>query len=94
MKQKKKIRLPKLEFTKVILFVMTVFGIRWVEMSYSLAFQGLESNSEVTVTVVSVLLGTIYSVYMAKSFGEKNSRNKYKIKLKGDDDNEEKGDMS
>lgn len=80
---KKKFKLPKIEFTKVIVLIMTVFGIRWVEISYYLAGQGFDSNSEVTVAVVSVMLAVVYAAYMGKSYAEKNSRNKYDIEIDG-----------
>lgn len=64
------------EFSKIILMVLTIFGIRWVEMSYALAAQGYDSNAQVTTAVVSFMLAATYGAYSAKSYGEKNSRNK------------------
>jgi amino acid transporter len=84
----KKFKLPfKIEFTKLILGILIFFSIRWVEMSFDLLRQGFDSNPEVTTTIVSVMIGGLVSIYMAKSFGEKNSRNKYNYHKKYDLDN-------
>jgi hypothetical protein len=76
-KRKKKNKKPKIEFTKLLVAIVNIFGILWVEQSYILAFMGYDSNSEVTVTIVSALLGVVNSGYFLKSFGEKNSMNKF-----------------
>ena len=75
-KKKKK----KFEFSKVlVVWAMSITTI-CIALSYILAALGLDSCSEVTYAVVTTLTA-IAVAYEAKSYGEKNSRNKYGVDI-------------
>ena len=80
----------KIEFSKYIVLWAVAFTIICVFISYALAMCGLDTCSEITSNVIIACIG-IVSGYMAKSFAEKNSRNKYGIDEFGNKvcDNEE-----
>lgn len=69
----------KIEFTKTIVIIILIITSRWIELTYRLAQQGKEQIAEnLSITIATVILGTIIT-YALKSYGEKNSRNKYNI---------------
>lgn len=72
----------KLEFMKIVVYLTFLLSLMSIVLSYVLAFCGLDSNAEVTSEIVRTLLVTIVA-YALKSFGEKNSRNKYSIDENG-----------
>lgn len=88
--KKTKKRKFKFEFTKIIVVVVFLICTRWIELTYKLAQSGKEQTAEqLSIAVVTVMLGAIVS-YCLKSFGEKNSRNKYSIleeEREGEDEN-------
>lgn len=78
-KKKKKFKI-KFEFTKILTISVLLMCSRWIELTYRLAQSGREQTAEqLSIAIVTVILGTIIS-YCFKSFGEKNSRNKYSVK--------------
>lgn len=78
----------KIEFSKVLVSWALVITSLCIIASYALSIQGLEPCAEITEAVITTNLG-IVAAYEAKSFGEKNSRNKYNISL---EDLEEESD--
>lgn len=82
-KRKKK----RIEFSKILVIWALVLTTLCVIASYGLSFCDHDPVQEVTVAVASACIA-IGVAYEAKSYGEKNSRNKYGVKL--DDDNEQR----
>lgn len=78
---KKNGKIEFIKYTVVGSFLLAFFA---VIDSYVLAHMGMDTNSEVTSEVVRSLLGVII-VYGLKSFGEKNSRNKYNVSVEGEE---------
>lgn len=77
-KRRKKKR--KTEFSKILVSWALVLTTLCVAISYGLSFLDHDPASDVTVTVAGACIA-IAVAYEAKSFGEKNSRNKYGINL-------------
>ncbi len=78
---RKKVK-KKTEFSKKLVawaLAMTTFSIL---TSYLLALTDHESCSEITVAVITTCIAIAVS-YEAKSYGEKNSRNKYGVDENG-----------
>lgn len=80
----------KTEFSKRLVTWALVLTTICVAVSYALAFLDHDTCAEVTVAVSSACIA-IGVGYEAKSFGEKNSRNKYNVNLI-DDTSESKED--
>lgn len=78
---KKNGKIEFIKYTVVGSFLLAFFA---VIDSYVLAHLGMDTNSEVTSEVVRSLLGVII-VYGLKSFGEKNSRNKYHVSVENEE---------
>ena len=85
--KKNKKRQNKVEFSKLLVAWALVLTTLCVAVSYALSFFDHDPVQEVTVAVASACIA-IGVAYQAKSYGEKNSRNKYGVKL--DDDNEQR----
>ena len=68
----------KLTISHKLIITLLVVSIVWVSASYVLAALGKEALQELSSTVVSVLIIGLVA-YFIKSFGEKNSRNKYGV---------------
>ena len=66
------------EFSKLLVAWALVFTVLCVALSYILAFYDHDVCSDITIAVVT-LCGGIAVSYEAKSYGEKNSRNKYGV---------------
>lgn len=71
-----------MEFSKKLVLWALIFTTLCVITSYLLAANGLDTASEVTTVVVTSCIAIAVS-YEAKSFGEKNSRNKYGVDING-----------
>lgn len=90
-KHKKK---KKFEFSKILVSWALLLTTLCVSFSYALSFTDHDPASEVTVAVATACIA-IAVAYEAKSFGEKNSRNKYGIEMNAhrmeqdEDDNED-----
>lgn len=72
----------KIEFSKILVAWALVLTTLCVILSYALSFADHDPASDVTVAVASACIA-IAVAYEAKSFGEKNSRNKYGIDERG-----------
>lgn len=68
--------MKKFEFSKKLVVWAIVVATLCVASSYILAFLGRETAQDMTVAVVTACTGIIGG-YLAKSYGEKASRNKY-----------------
>ncbi len=78
----RKAKWKKIEFSKLIIIAIFALCSRWVELTYRLAMADKEQIAEqLAIAIVTTLLGSIVA-YSIKSFGEKNSRNKYKVEEK------------
>lgn len=73
--------MKKIEFSKVLVTWAIILTTLCVLTSYALSYFDHDPATDVTVTVATTCIA-IAVAYEAKSFGEKNSRNKYGI---GDD---------
>lgn len=78
----KKRRKKKVEFSKILVAWALVLTTVCVALSYALSFTDHDPTSDVTVAVASACIA-IAVAYEAKSFGEKNSRNKYGVDRNG-----------
>lgn len=76
--KKKRRKRKKAEFSKILVTWALVLTTLCVALSYGLSFTDHDPASDVTVAVASACIA-IAVAYEAKSFGEKNSRNKYGI---------------
>ena len=82
----------KPEFKKLILALITAFCMGCVVWSYVLASVGsAQVNESLASSVFATVVGS-YVGYVAASFGEKNSRNKYNRGKSNINDGGEKGD--
>lgn len=72
----------KREFSKILVAWALVLTTLCVVLSYALSFMDHDPASDVTVAVASACIA-IAVAYEAKSFGEKNSRNKYGVDRNG-----------
>lgn len=78
----KKKKAKKTEFSKkLVVWALTVTTV-CIFLSFVLAFTDHATCDEVTTTVAQACIAIAVS-YEAKSFGEKNSRNKYGIDADG-----------
>ena len=88
--KKRRKKKKKMEFSKFLVTWALVLTTICVTLSYGLAFTDHDPVQEVTVSVASACIA-IGVAYQAKSYGEKNSRNKYGVdrngyKIQNDDD--------
>lgn len=87
MKRKSK----KFEFSKfLVVWALCITSI-CVGLSYLLALTDHDSVSDVTISVVTTCVAIAVG-YEAKSFGEKNSRNKYGIQIEDELEEESEED--
>lgn len=72
----------KKEFSKVLVVMSWVITIVWISLSFALAFFDKDTNSEVTISLITESFGVTlaYFVYQATL---KLSRNKHGIDLDG-----------
>lgn len=77
-RRKRKMKKKKTEFSKMLVTWALVITTLCVALSYCLSFTDHDPASDVTVAVATACIA-IAVAYEAKSFGEKNSRNKYGI---------------
>ena len=72
----------KKEFSQVLVIMSWVITIVWISLSFTLAFFDKDTNSEVTIALITESFGVTlaYFVYQATL---KLSRNKYGIDLDG-----------
>ena len=75
----------KTEFSKKLVTWALVVTSACIAASYILSFLGRDSCTEVTVSIATACIAIAVG-YEAKSFGEKNSRNKYGVKIEEQDD--------
>ena len=80
--QKKRREKKKMEFSKLLVTWALVLTTICVGLSYGLAFADHDPVQEVTVSVATACIA-IGVAYQAKSYGEKNSRNKYGVDCNG-----------
>ena len=81
----------KIEFSKLLVTWALALTTACVLLSYVLSMTDHDPVQDVTVAVASACIA-IGVAYEAKSFGEKNSRNKYGIFV--DEDGNRTGDIS
>lgn len=81
-KKKDRRKKKKAEFSKILVIWALALTTLCVSLSYALSFWDHDPASDVTVAVVSTCIA-IAVAYEAKSYGEKNSRNKYGIDENG-----------
>lgn len=75
----------KREFSKILVGWAIFMTMVSVAVSYVLSYFDHDPCSEITVAVASACIA-ISVAYEAKSYGEKNSRNKYGVELPNNDD--------
>ena len=73
---------PKKEFSQVLVIISWVVTIVWISLSFTLAFFDKDTNSEVTISLITESFGVTisYFIYQATL---KLSRNKHGIDLDG-----------
>ena len=71
-----------LEFSKIVVYLMWIITVIWVTASYFLAWKGKDTNSPVTITVITTLLGVLIAYFITKTT-EKVSRNKHGLDANG-----------
>lgn len=81
-KKRRRKKKKKVEFSKILVTWALVLTTLCVALSYVLSFSDHDPASDVTVAVASACIA-IAVAYEAKSFGEKNSRNKYGVDKNG-----------
>lgn len=89
--RQKRGRNRKIEFSKILVTWALILTTICVAVSYGLSFFDHDPVQEVTVAVASACIA-IGVAYQAKSYGEKNSRNKYGVTLVDNDDDENHAD--
>ena len=73
----------KKEYAKVLALIILAHAFVWVDLSYILAFLNkIQIAEQLAIVAVSSIIGT-FAVYSAKSFLEKNSRNKHNVDVDG-----------
>jgi len=88
-RKKRRRKKKKIEFSKLLVTWALALTTACVLLSYILSMTDHDPVQDVTVAVASACIA-IGVAYEAKSFGEKNSRNKYGI----DEDGNRTGDIS
>ena len=71
-----------LSYSQKLLLVLICVSTAWVTWSYVLASLGKDPVENLAIAIVSTLIVALLA-YFVKSFGEKNSRNKYKVDENG-----------
>lgn len=71
-----------LSYSQKLLLVLICASMAWVTWSYVLASLGKDPVENLAIAIVSTLIVALLA-YFVKSFGEKNSRNKYKVNEDG-----------
>ena len=71
-----------LSYSQKLLLVLIFAAMAWVTWSYVLASLGKDPVENLAIAIVSTLIIALLA-YFIKSFGEKNSRNKYKVDENG-----------
>ena len=71
-----------LSYSQKLLLVLICVSTAWVTWSYILASLGKDPVENLAIAIVSTLILGLLA-YFVKSFGEKNSRNKYKVDENG-----------
>ena len=71
-----------LSYSQKLLLVLICVSTAWVTWSYVLASLGKDPVENLAIAIVSTLILGLLA-YFIKSFGEKNSRNKYKVDENG-----------
>lgn len=71
-----------LSYSQKLLLVLMCVAMAWVTWSYVLASLGKDPVENLAIAIVSTLIVALLA-YFVKSFGEKNSRNKYKVDENG-----------
>ena len=72
----------KMEFSKVLVIVSWVVTIVWISLSFALAFFDKDSNSEVTVALITESFGVTLAYFLYQA-SLKISRNKYEVDFDG-----------
>lgn len=67
-----------LSYSQKLMLVLICASMAWVTWSYVLASLGKDPVENLAIAIVSTLILGLLA-YFIKSFGEKNSRNKYKV---------------
>lgn len=82
----------RMEFSKILVVWAIAMTTLCVAISYGLALFNHDPVQDVTTAVAAACI-SICVAYKAKSYGEKNSRNKYGVDKNGNriDDNEDEG---
>lgn len=85
-------RKKRMEFSKILVVWAIAMTTICVAISYGLAMLDHDPVQDVTTAVAAACI-SICVAYKAKSYGEKNSRNKYGVDKNGNriDDNEDEG---
>lgn len=71
-----------LSYSQKLMLVLICASMAWVTWSYVLASLGKDPVENLAIAIVSTLILGLLA-YFIKSFGEKNSRNKYKVDENG-----------
>lgn len=71
-----------LSYSQRLMLVLICASMAWVTWSYVLASLGKDPVENLAIAIVSTLIVALLA-YFVKSFGEKNSRNKYKVDENG-----------
>ena len=71
-----------LSYSQKLMLVLICASMAWVTWSYVLASLGKDPVENLAIAIVSTLILGLLA-YFVKSFGEKNSRNKYKVDENG-----------
>lgn len=72
----KKTNTPKTEFSKKLVAWAIIMTVACLITSYALSLMDHDPCSDITITAIGAFIA-IAVAYEAKSYGEKNSRNKY-----------------
>lgn len=80
--RKKKRKKKKVEFSKKLVTWSLVITTLCIGASYLLSWTDHDSCQEITVAIITTCIAIAVS-YEAKSYGEKNSRNKYGVDENG-----------
>lgn len=81
-KKKKRRKATKREFSQKLVVVSWAVTIVWITLSFALSFLDKDTNSEVTVALITESFGVTLS-YLIYQAVLKTSRNKYGVDEKG-----------
>ena len=68
----------KIEFSQRLVIISWIVTIVWISLSFILAFLGMDTNSEVTVALVTESFGVTVAYFIYQAI-LKTSRNKYNV---------------